>query len=179
MDAEAPLDERYFTWLYGKVADAETKDPSLSWWRLLRQFYTTEFVWIHHDDENRLEDGKELRNDFIRETGAIGVDPEWASMGCSVLELMIGLAKHLAFLGDGELPFWFWHLMDNLGVRRYTDDRRYPESHVTDVIDRVIQRKYDVNGEGGFFPLRDPHGNQRGSSLWQQLNDYVVEQYDM
>lgn len=179
MDAEAPLDEQYFTWLYGQVADAETKDPARSWWRLLKQFYTTEFVWVHHDDKNRLADGKELRNDFISETGA-QVDPEWVGMGCSMLELTLGLAKHLAFLGDGEPPFWFWQLMENLYLRDYTDDRRWSPAHVEDVLLRVIQRHYDMDGEGGFFPLREPtSGNQRGRSLWEQLNDYVAEQYNM
>ena len=175
---EEPLDEQYFKWLYRQVADPDATDPSVTYWRLLKQLYTTEFVWLVHNDRNRLEDGKELRNDFIREEGLADVDPSWVEIGCSMLELAVGLARHLAFMAEGTTAYWFWDLMENLGIRKYHDNVKYPVRRVDDVLETVIQRGYDSDGNGGFFPLKHATRNQRGEELWEQLNSYVMEQYD-
>jgi hypothetical protein len=171
-----PLDELYLIWLYRQVADPETADPSLSYWKLLRQLYTTEFVWLIHNDENRVEDGKDLRVEFIHEEGLGGVDPEWIDLGCSVLELMVGLSRKLAFQADDSEPhFWFWRMMENIGLRRYTDSHPPRKTHVDDVLHRVIYRKYHSDGSGGFFPLKYPEKDQRNVELWYQMSAYIIE----
>lgn len=171
-----PLDELYLIWLYGQVAVPEVRDPSGTYWRLLKQLYTKEFVWVVPHDENRIEDGKELRLEFIRDQELEDVDPEWIELGCSMLELMVGLSRRLSFEADGEPHYWFWHLMENVGLDRYADNRqRLPRRRIDDILDQIIWRTYEPDGTGGFFPLRETKQDQRRVELWHQLSAYVME----
>lgn len=170
-----PLDEAFFIWLYNRVADSSVKAPSRSYWKLLRVLYTKEFTWIVPNDDNRLEDGKQLRMAFVREAHIQDVDQDWIELGCSMFELMVGLSDRLAFEAGGEPHYWFWHLMENLDIRGYTDDRRVPKKRIEDILDRVIWRTYDRNGQGGFFPLKGRCDDQRKIELWYQLSSYVLE----
>ncbi len=57
-----PIQEEYFNWLCAKVID-----PHISnYFDLLGLLYRTEFVWIVPKDRNRLEDGLELRDYFLK-----------------------------------------------------------------------------------------------------------------
>jgi len=174
---EAPLDEQYLQWLYGQVAVVEEEDQSLTFWRLFRQLYTTEFVWLVPNDDNRLEDGKAIRLEFLEDAGIDyrDVDPDWIDIGCSVLELMLGLARRLAWEADGEPPYWFWKLMENVGLRGCDDASRYSHDAVEDVLYTIIFRQYNRHGLGGFFPLQGPCDDQRNIELWSQLSAYVLE----
>lgn len=172
-----PLDESYFKWLYRQVADENASDPSLTYWKLLKLLFTKEFVWLIPNDDNRLEDGKELRREFIQETGE-RPDRDWVELGCSVLELMVGLSRRLAFEAEGEPHYWFWHLMENVGLHQYSDSRRLYKHHIDDILERLIWRTYQADGQGGFFPLGRPNEDQRNVELWYQLSNYVNEMTD-
>lgn len=175
-----PLDELYFVWLYNQVGDPEIEDPTRTYWRILRQLYTKEFVWVVPNDDNRIADGTDLRYEFVDESELTDVDLNWIRLGCSMLELLIGLSRRLSFEADGEPREWFWELMQNLGLHKY-DDKRYsnkPETaeKVTDtVLDRVIWRNYQPDGQGGLFPLKRTDKDQRDVELWYQLSEYVLE----
>lgn len=170
-----PLDELYYTWLYRQVADPTVTEKTLTYWKLLKELYTKEFVWLVPNDDNRLEDGKALRAEFIEDERLDEVDREWMALGCSVLELMVGLSRRLSFEADGEPHYWFWALMENLGINKYSDDWRLPRKHINKILDRVIFRTYKENGDGGFFPLLHPDQDQRNVELWYQLSAYVLE----
>ena len=171
-----PLDELFLTWLYSQVADPSIKNSSLSYWKLLRQLYTKEFVWMIPNDDNRIEDGKDLRIEFLQSQGIQDADLQWIELGCSVLELMVGLSRRLAFEAEGESHYWFWQLIDNLDLLRCNDRRPYSRNRVENILDIVILRQYDRKGRGGFFPLKSPHEDQRQVELWYQLSAYVLEQ---
>ena len=168
-----PLDERYFVWLYDQVGDSKARNPARTYWRVLKQLFTKEFVWIVPNDDNRIEDGKVLRNEFV-EKFRYEVDDNWMKLGCSMLELLIGLSRRLAFECEGEPRDWFWHLMDNLGVA-YPDAYKYDEAAVDSILDRVIYRNYYWNGQGGLFLLQRTEKDQRNVELWYQLSEYVLE----
>ena len=170
-----PLDELYFVWLCGQVTDVEIKNASRTYWKLFRQLYSKEFFWLIPNDDNRMEDGKDLRRQFANEHGLGEPDPEWMRLGCSVLELMVGLSRRLAFEAEGEPHYWFWDLMKNLGLERYNDRRKIPNQTIDATLDQVIWRTYSPSGEGGFFPLKHPSENQRNVELWYQLSAYVDE----
>jgi hypothetical protein len=174
--ANQPLDERYFVWLVSRVADPNIDSPELTYWKLLRLLFTKEFTWSIQMDENRAEDGKQLREEFMRDLYLDEVDENWMDLGCSMLELMIGLSRRLAWEADGEAHFWFWKLVENLGLHQYSDDRRLMRTRINAVLDSVIDRTYAPNGEGGLFPLRNPKKDQRQVELWYQLSEYVLEQ---
>lgn len=171
-----PLDESYFEWLYSQVAPVEVQDPKLTYWKLLKELYSKEFVWIIPNDDNRIEDGKELRREFIHEEGLEDVDPHWIDLGCSMLELIMGLSRRLEFEADaGEPHYWFWHLIANIGLERYTDKSRRSRRVIDEILDTVIFRTYGSDGHGGLFPLDNPQKDQRKVELWYQLSAYVVE----
>lgn len=172
-----PLDELYFKWLYEQVADP---GQDLTFWNVLRVLYTTPFVWVVPNDENRIGDGKELREFFI-ESQHIRLrreDRNWIQLGCSMLELMVGLANRMEFLADkGKAHYWFWVLMENIGLSHFDDSKwkRRTEDHVREVLEMVIQRYYEADGRGGFFPLERPEEDQRDVEIWDQLGEYVLE----
>lgn len=170
-----PLDDLYLTWLYNQVADTRLKDPSRTYWGLLRQLYSKEFVWFIPNDDNRIEDGKDLRYEFIDQSGLEDVDLHWVDLGCSMLELLVGLSRRLAFEAEGDPRDWFWRLMENLGLQIGDDRQVYPSRHVDKVLDQVIWRTYSHTGQGGLFPLTVPAEDQREVELWYQLSAYLLE----
>ena len=143
----------------------------------MKQLYVKEFVWLIPNDDNRAEDGKELRYEFINEQGIDEVDQAWLDLGCSVLEMMIALARRAAFESDDEVVEWFWRFIFNLGLNNHTDIAyaSKTEREVDNVLDTVIFRTYDADGLGGFFPLIHPRQDQRKVELWYQLAAYLSE----
>lgn len=171
-----PLDESYFKWLYRQVAvDAESNEPSRTYWRIFRKLHTKEFFWLIPNDDNRIEDGRNLRLEFLEDSDIHDLDPGWLDLGCSMLELMIGLSRRLSFQAEGEPYAWFWELMENLGLEEFNDNRYLEEDVVEEILDQVITRTYTRTGRGGLFPLRRPNGDQRDIELWHQLDSYVRE----
>jgi len=172
-----PLDELYFQWLYRQVADLRVKNPARTYWTLLRQLHSKEFLWSVPNDDNRLEDGKFLRYEFLedRPPATAIADNRWLNAGCSMLEMMIALSRRLSFLSGGAASEWFWHLMDNIGIRECSDAVKYNPHMVDRALTRVITRHYDEDGNGGLFPLRKPKVDQRSLELWDQMNCYLIE----
>lgn len=174
----APLDELYLRWLYGKVSKKRPQPPA-TWWRLLKYLYTTEFVWFVPNDDNRVEDGRELRDEFLQGRDLDIDEREWMVLGCSVLEMLVALSRRLAFEGGGEPAGWFWLLMNNLGLI-HMDDEQYSneaaEKEVSDIVDRLIWRQYEYNGmNGGLFPLYEPQRDQREVEIWYQMQAWLLE----
>lgn len=171
-----PLDETYLTWLYSKVANVRERVPSRTYWNLLRELYKKEFVWIIPNDDNRIEDGKELRWEFLREANLNESDStEWLSLGCSVLELLIALSRRAAFETDDPASYWFWIMVSNLGLGKVSDANPKPEGAIDHILDNFIWRTYNTDGWGGLFPLIEPSEDQRQVELWYQLNAYLLE----
>ncbi|QPL14707.1 hypothetical protein SEA_SCHWARTZ33_62 [Gordonia phage Schwartz33] len=176
-----PLDELYLEWLYGQVAAVSQKNPAKTYWCLLRLLYKTEFVWIVANDDNRMEDGRDLRREFIEEYDLDEPDSEWLTIGCSMLEMLISLSRRLSFEDEEEDDTtieWFWHLLANIGLRIFNDEQLVTteqEAYVCHILEEVIWRNYHSNGRGGLFPLRDPQEDQRCVELWYQLSGYLAE----
>lgn len=174
-----PIEELYFKWLYGQVGSVKLRNRARTYWSLLKQLHQTEFTWIIPKDENRAEDGRELRYEFLQDM-RVECEDSWLDLGCSMLELLVALSRRFAFIVDGNPAEWFWHLIGNLDLADYTD-REFdsdPDGHhirVARVLNRVINREYRRNGEGGLFPLRYPEYNQRQIEIWYQMHAYILE----
>ena len=173
--SQQPLDELYLTWLYSQIGSVKLKTLSRTYWSLLRQLYTKEFVWIVANDDNRVEDGRYLRYEFLDDQMIVDPDPEWMDLGCSVLEMLIGLSRRLSFEAEGKSRDWFWILLENLGLESYNDKTYSSHEAVDAVLEQVIWRTYSQNGAGGLFPLKHPKKDQRKVELWYQLNSYLLE----
>ena len=170
-----PLDELYFTWLYGQVARVQRRHSTRTYWFLLRQLYHKPFIWFVPNDHNRKYDGIDLRYEFIDEDKIQDVDPDWMGLNCSMLEMLIALSRRFAFEAEGEPREWFWHMIQILGLDKYNDKEGVPVNKVDDVLDRVIWRTYEPSGRGGLFPLNHAAEDQRKVELWYQLSAYLLE----
>lgn len=170
-----PLENLYFNWLCAKVVRVEVSTPSLSYDMLLRVLHNTEFVWLLSGDDNRAEDGVELRSEFILESGFLET-PEWQNIGCSMLEMLIAFARRVEFDTDISAYEWFWHFIENLGLDRYNDAYGASPEEISDILYRVIWRQYSFNGRGGLFPIRKPSHDQTKVEIWYQFCEYLVDQ---
>ena len=168
------LDDQYLIWLYSQVKVVKTRRSSTTYWDLFRQLFSTEIAWIVPNDDNRAEDGRELRCEWATNTQT-EVDPNWLSLGCSFLELLIGLSRRLAFETDTNAADWFWHLINNLGLLGYHDRSKFNPESVDEITSRVIWRTYERNGNGGLFPLSHTTKDQRRVEIWYQLSEYLLQ----
>lgn len=136
----------------------------------MRRLYTKDYYWALTMDENRSEDGKNLRVRF-------GEKIEGA---CSVLEMLIALSLrwYTEIVSDdgSEDGFerYFWILIGNLGLKKYTDKKYDPEK-VEYILMNFLDRTYDFNGKGGLFPLKNCDSDQRKVEIWYQLQNYAIE----
>lgn len=175
---EMPLDELYFRWLYDQVANARLKNPAHTYWSLLRQLYTTEFVWYVPNDDNRVEEGKELRYEFLGASPDTMPDRIWLEEGSSFLEMLIALSRRLSFEeGRASSREWFWQMIDNIDLRRCDlEYQNYPiDVYAKSVLQMLNDRTYDCNGKGGLFPLNNIDIDQRDVELWYQMTYYLIE----
>jgi hypothetical protein len=171
----AELDDLYFEWLYDQISTHRKRRAELNHFKLMRMIFEKEFVWLIPNDDNRANDGTDLRDQFIEELGLDNVDRIWYNQGCSMLELLIGLAHRYAFEINQPYRICFWELIGNLGLRECNDTTDIDARQVSDKLDQVIWRTYSRNGRGGLFPLKRPQQDQRDVELWYQLCAYVIE----
>lgn len=146
---------------------------------LIRQLHGTPFRWSVHNDDNRGEDGKELREEFLDEFGYS--EPDWPEVDASMFEVLIALSRRAAYNSYGTPASWFWKMLENLGFRHYSDANynNEIEEEVDEVLQIVLDRTYSEDGRGGLFPLRSPHLDQRRIELWYQLSAYILEGGDV
>lgn len=169
------LDESYFIWLYCQVLDVEDDHPSHTYWELMKRLFNTEFLWFIPHDDDRTEDGRKLRREFLNEEGIQSVDDNWMKHNCTMLEMLIGLSRRLSFVAEGEPGIWFWSLLENLGLEQFNDNSPPDEGYIEGVLKRVIFRTYQRNGRGGLFPLNHPKEDQRYVEIWYQKDAYLLE----
>lgn len=176
---DEPLDESYFKWLYAQVASVRLRNPARTYWSLLRHLYVKEYVWLVPNDDNRVEDGRDLREEFST-TNNIEADPEWMGFQCSILEMMIALSRRASFEADQGSPRdWFWIFLTNLELQDL-NDAKYNNNdldvEVDEILDQFVWRQYAYSGRGGLFPLKEADKDQRKVELRYQLAAYLLEQ---
>lgn len=175
------LDSAYLNWLYGLIGSVENRNPANNHWELFKVLYRTKFAAYIPNDDNRAFEGKELRFEFLQTTDYPLDDPYglWFDLDCSVLEMIIALARQVAFADEslGSPVEWFWRMIHNLELDGYTDDifEISIQETVEEVLDRFNDRKYLKNGSGGLFPLRSAREDQRTTELWAQMAAYLLE----
>ena len=166
-------EQSYFEWLYSQVASRSNPNPQRTYWLLLEEMHNKRFSWFVPNDDNRVEDGLELRYEFLNGPGE-------SEEYCSFLEMLIALSRRVAFesITDDDPMEWFWHLVDNLGLRELNDEAlmdRDLNRHIRATLDSVVDRRYDKDGHGGLFPLDEPEKDQRKVELWYQMSSYLLE----
>ena len=170
-------EDLYFNWLYDKV-------KGIYYDELLWFLYTRPYKVTKDDmDHSRMIDCNGLRRDFEKSHAAIGelVDPD---SPYSFLEMLIAMAircddsiMYEERYGDRSID-WFWCFIDNLGLSRATNSRwnRHWQNYAEECCQRILNRDYKRNGEGGLFVINDhPDVDIRKIPLWTQLNWWIHE----
>lgn len=172
-----PIESTYFNWLCAKVMMLENPTPSLTFWKLLRELHNTEFVWLVPNDDNRVQDGLDLRPEFLTQA-SLERDEDFLHTACSVFEMLIAFARRIEFDTDEPLQDLFWMFVENLGLKEFNDavfDDVDPFV-ISDILTNFIWRTYEPDGRGGMFPLHEPKRDQRKVEIWYQYCDYAMEQ---
>lgn len=165
----------YFDWLVDKFCTDGKHHPE-KYSGLLDFLSERLYYWELDFDSNRAGDGEELRWIFENDTSEKLEDWD-ANEPCSVLEMLCALAKRVEdyiacpVRGKENPSRWFWEMLENCGLAEL-DDEHWDESRASSILDFVLDRKYDRNGTGGFWPLENPAKDQRKVDLWYQANSY-------
>lgn len=158
-------EENYLKWLARQIKPDRDRDHT----DLFRILYAKEFVWLIPNDDNRVRDGLDIRDSFFNYHSHL-------DQGCSVLEVLIGISRRIAFAAGGDPHLWAWRLLENLELNRVSGRiGAIRAERVDDILERLIWRMYEPNGVGGFFPLAWPQLDQRGVEIWYQMHAYIEE----
>lgn len=169
---------RYMNWMMDLVAGHDHS-------KLLGYLHDIVFVWSVPNDENRAMDGQDLRDKFEYSTGL--VDTTMTNEPCSVLEMLVALSIRVNDImieinTDDETDEWFWELMNNLDLGKYTNDREMIGGDwlvVEAAIYDLMERSYDKRGVGGLFPMTMSTTDQRDVEIWYQMSEYLDEVYSI
>ena len=128
------------------------------------------FVPIIDFDANREADGLELRRNFAFENPRFK-DITRGPQECSMLELIVGVSNRMSYMIDQDIATCFWHIMANLNL-----DGHPTLDEVDDAMETIQNRTYDFNGaNGGLFPVSNTERDFRQLEIFQQMNEYLVE----
>lgn len=173
--AEKNIEREYFEWLYGLVMNGNR-----AYRHVLAALNEREFVYLLEMDQNRADDGMDLRYRFGYERGYLAerISEELDTRPCSVLEMMAGLAarceEHIMndpAMGD-RTHQWFWVMVCSLGLNM-TTDARYDGYAVQQAIDKLLRREYEPDGRGGLFTVENSPYDLRNMEIWYQMMSYL------
>lgn len=174
------ITNEYFAWLFNLVC-GERYAKQISYRKLLVHLHNTEFRYSILRDQNRAEDGMDLRYRFAITQGyeeSADIIVDMLARPCSVLEMMVALSNRCeeTIMDDPRIgnrtSQWFWNMIGNLGLGDMINDR-YDRRYVTYVLDRFLDREYDPDGKGGLFQIRNCDRDLRDVEIWSQLCWYL------
>ena len=174
------IETYYVDWLREQAVGQDR-----SYDKLLDFLYNTPYFHTLPMDENREEDGIELRYIFGNEECisnddiSSGLD---SGRGCSMLEMMVALARrcenqNINDMEEGEQPErWFIVKITNLGLRGF-DNEHFDLREARTVVDRFLAHRYSYYGDGSLFSVCRPRYDMRKTDLWYQAMWYFSENY--
>lgn len=161
------IDYEYYHWLISHIFTPANK----SFNELFEIMHNMEFIWTVPNDDNRIQDGFDLRVEFLD-----GRNNSLNLEGATLLEILVSLSRRVAFTGGGIPEQWAWKLLKNLRLNKMFDpltEENRLKTH--DILDSLVWRTYERDGRGGFFPLKNPEEDQTKVEIWYQMNKYVIE----
>ena len=175
------IKEKYFDWIC-ELIDHNEYDDKTSYSMLLHYLDSIDFTYILEMDENRMEDGLDLRYRFGYEMGypADVIEKNLNDRACSILEMMVALSIRCeeGFMDNlvegNRTGEWFWNMIENLGLDTMTN-LYFDEKYVDDVIQRFLNRDYEPNGKGGLFTVKKSKSDMRDVEIWCQMMWYLDE----
>lgn len=170
----------YFEWLFDMVCGNRFAND-ISFRKLIIHLHNTEFRYSIPNDKSRAREGENLRHRFA--LTQMPDMPEHVILDilagpCSVFEMMVALAiyaeEHIMTnpqIGN-RTGQWFWNMVVSLGLGDQMD-HLYDRRHVEDTLQRFLDRKYEPNGQGGLFTIRNPQRDLRKVEIFYQLCWYL------
>lgn len=173
------ITDGYFSWMYNMVC----RDISdRTYYELFNYLNLVAFEPIILMDTNRVDDGLGLRYRFAdaKKLDCDDVTRAFAGKPCSVLEMMIALAKRCDetimydySLGD-RTSAWFWNMIDTLGLSDM-DDSNFDALKAGHIMYIFMNRQYSKDGSGGLFKIHDDSKDMRNIEIWYQMYFYLDE----
>ena len=170
----------YFIWLLDFVGC--TRADKVEYSKLFKEMMDREFEWTVFNDDSRMRDGLSLRQLYHEEV--MGAWDAWLDQAhCTMLEMVVALAHRCEWdvmhdddIGD-RTNFWFWEMLRNSGLMWY-DNTNFDRFQVRRILDRIVERRYDSDGNGGLFLVKKSGQNLREVNLWYQMHWWLKENFD-
>jgi hypothetical protein len=166
------IDYDYYEWLISQI---DIPNNNRTYNDLFDLMHHSEFVWTVPKDDNRVQDGLDLRTEFRnyffnKPRGKLLLG------GPTMLEILVSLSRRVAFIAGSDAPHWAWRLIKNLRLNKMHDElTKERATKVDEILYAIIWREYQPNGRGGFFPLTWPKEDQTKVEIWYQMQAYVNE----
>lgn len=131
---------------------------------LLRYLFEVDYIWTIHLDENRAQDGIDLRCLYAN-LNKLTIDI-FQDKPCSMLEMLIAFANRIEndFMGSAEgnnAPRWFYQMLVSLGIAE--DMKRFDKSRVDHALIKFFNHQIALFDIPGIEKLQ----------LWDQLNSWL------
>lgn len=175
------IEVEYYNWLLQQINYYSTDYKTGEGYDiLLEELFNEDFVWSVPNDDNRAEDGLQLREIFTDEENWSEVPFEGKE--CSVLEMLIALARkiesEIMWNGDeNRTSEWFWMMISNLKLNQFCD-KKFNLNQFLLILNQFLTRNYEKSGSGGLFPLRENGENdQKKVEIWYQMQSFLMENY--
>ena len=176
MGIDERIQDEYFEWLCDLV-DIGRFAKHVSYRKLLARLHCVEFKWFIPYDDNRADDGVQLRRRYALMKDDL-VITQSLNGPCTVLEMMVALAMRCeeTIMDDAELGNrtgqWFWGMVHSLGLSSM-QDYKFDRDYVDEVIGRFLNREYEPDGRGGLFTVKHCPHDLRTVEIWSQLSWYL------
>lgn len=179
MDKNNIINE-YFEWITNIVC-GKRFSGKMTYKKLLSCLHMITFRCEMRSDENRAEDGVDLRWRFAVDTGRENQN-DWIrdclEGPCSVLEMMVALAIRIEetimdnpALGD-RTGQWFWGMITTMGLGAMNDNN-FDKKSAGNIVNTFLDRQYGSDGDGGLFRIRGVDVDLTKVDIWTQLCWYL------
>lgn len=173
---EDQIKNDYFEWLYKNACKGRVNN-NVSFRKLFSLMHNISFDFYIPGDASRANDGIDLRYRFANRYNYDNI-MDIIDEPCSLLEMMLALAMRCedtimanAAYGDRTTQ-WFWGMMKNLGLSHMMDER-YDEKEAVKKIYDFMEHRYQPDGQGGLFYIRNCSIDLRDEEIWTQLCWYL------
>lgn len=181
----------YFNWMCNRVQIGN--HTGKTYFFLAYILNSRKFYPLAGNDGNRIEDSVKMRMDwldqynmscrlFVNKGEEEPVPADYFNGEVTVLELLVSLAIRIEedIMQDDEkgdrTAYWFWVMLENLKLHVYSDESfsNQAEDRIHMIIDRLLERDYDDEGDGSIFPTYghfDVHHKE--IEIWKQFSAWL------
>lgn len=171
--------EEYFNWLVDSLnLNAGYKIQHYS---LFKALHNISYEYFNVMDENRYQDGIDLRYRFGSDTNIPYYDiTECIDIcECSVLEMLVALILKIDNMitydpKDSLKAELFVDIAKSLGINEQIN-ANFNQEYVNQCIFNWLHGQYEVNGQGGIITVQYPRQDMRTVDHWTQVMWYVNE----